>query len=213
MAHGSFITIEGVEGSGKTTQAAILADKLRERGQQVTVTREPGGTRAGELIRAIFLDPTVSLNGVAELMLVLADRSQHVRERLRPLLTAGSIVISDRYCDSTVAYQGYGRGLDLQLLAVLNRLASDSLEPALTIVLDCPAETGLQRTQARAAGTARGADRFEGEELEFHRRVRLGFLALARDNPSRIVVLDSTRELTEVSSDILRVVIERLGRT
>jgi dTMP kinase len=213
MAEGVFITLEGVEGSGKTTQAAILANELRKRGYQVIVTREPGGTRAGELIRAIFLDPTVSLEGVAELLLVLADRSQHVREKLRPSLAAGTIVISDRYCDSTIAYQGYGRGLDLGLLSELNRFAGDGLNPALTIVLDCPAEMGLERTQLRVAGMARRADRFEGEQLEFHRRVRQGFLALGRDNPSRIVVFDSTREVGEVSADILRIVMARLQRS
>ena len=114
MAAGVFITLEGVEGSGKTTQAGVLGDALRKSGRRITVTHEPGGTRAGETIRAIFLDPAVSLDVAAELLLVLADRAQHVREKLRPALAAGEIVISDRYSDSTTAYQGYGRGFDLK---------------------------------------------------------------------------------------------------
>ena len=153
MPAGVFITLEGVEGSGKTTQAAILGDALRKDGRRVTVTHEPGGTRAGETIRAIFLDPAVSLDVAAELLLVLADRAQHVREKLRPALASGEIVISDRYSDSTTAYQGYARGVDLKVLGELNRLATDNVTPDLTIVLDLPVETGLERTRARAKGT------------------------------------------------------------
>src|SRR5271169_3707079 len=175
MMAGIFITLEGVEGSGKTTQAAILGDALRKTGRRVTVTHEPGGTRAGETIRAIFLDPAVSLDVAAELLLVLADRAQHVREKLRPVIARGEIVISDRYSDSTAAYQGYGRGFDLKLLGELNHLASDRMKPDLTIVLDCAVEVGLERTRERALGDVRGPDRFEGEQLEFHRKVREGF--------------------------------------
>jgi dTMP kinase len=209
MARGWFITLEGIEGSGKTTQAAILAEALRARGNQVIMTREPGGTRAGELIRAIFLDSRIALEITAELLLVLADRAQHVCEKLRPALEAGQIVISDRYADSTVAYQGYGRGLDLKLVRDLNRLASDGIIPDLTIVLDCAPETGLERSKARAQGAVYIRDRFEGERLEFHRRVRDGFRAIARDEPARVVLLDSAREPGDVSSAILRIVLER----
>src|SRR5262249_51580490 len=150
------------------------------------VTHEPGGTRAGEAIRAIFLDPAVSLDVASELLLVLADRAQHVREKLRLAIGAGEIVISDRYSDSTVAYQGHGRGFDLKLLAELNRLATDSMIPDLTIVLDLPVETGLERTRARMKGAVRRPDRFEGEAAEFHRKVRDGFLAIARAEPARV---------------------------
>lgn len=209
MARGWFITLEGIEGSGKTTQAAILADALLARGNQVVVTREPGGTRAGESIRAIFLDSAISLEATAELLLVLADRAQHVREMLRPALEDGQIVISDRYSDSTIAYQGYGRGLDLKLLYDLNGLASDGITPDLTIVLDCPPEIGLARTQARAESAARARDRFEGEQLEFHRRVHDGFRVIARNEPSRVQLLDSARESREVSSAILSLILER----
>lgn len=212
MASGVFITLEGVEGSGKTTQAALLGNALRTDGRRVTITHEPGGTRAGETIRAIFLDPAVSLDVSAELLLVLADRAQHVREKLRPALARGEIVISDRYSDSTTAYQGYGRGFDLKLLGELNRLASDSTSPDLTIVLDLPVETGLERTRARAKGTRRGSDRFEGERAEFHRKVRAGFLAIAAAEPARIIVIDADRAVADVSGDIRRAVDELLSR-
>ena len=210
MNRGWFVTLEGIEGSGKTTQAELLANALRSRGDLVTITREPGGTRAGELIRAIFLDPTISLEHTAELLLVLADRAQHVREHLRPTLESGQIVVSDRYSDSTTAYQGYGRGLDLSLIGELNRLATDGITPDLTILLDCPPEVGLARTKARVHGAARAIDRFEGEQIDFHRRVHEGFRTIASREPSRVVLLDSTEETDIVSARILRLVLERL---
>jgi len=212
MGSGLFITLEGVEGSGKTTQAARLGQALRREHRPVTVTHEPGGTRAGEAIRSIFLDPAVSLDVSAELLLVLADRAQHVREKLRPRLAAGEIVISDRYGDSTIAYQGYGRGFDLKLLGDLNRLASDAIKPDVTLVLDLPVETGLERTRMRVKGATRAPDRFEGEALEFHRRVRDGFLAIARTEPDRVQVVDATRPLEVVHQDILHAVTTVLKR-
>jgi dTMP kinase len=212
MARGLFITLEGVEGSGKTTQAAILGDALTKSGRTAIVTHEPGGTRAGEAIRAIFLDPAVSLDVAAELLLVLADRAQHVREKVRPALEGDQIVICDRYSDSTTAYQGYGRGFDLKLLGDLNRLASDALKPDLTIVLDLAVETGLERTRARAMHGSRGADRFEGERAEFHRKVREGFLAVARAEPDRVVVINADRPRDAVTADIRRRVDELLKR-
>lgn len=210
MTRGRFITLEGIEGSGKTTQAAILARILRAQSYQVLVTREPGGTHAGELIRAIFLDNDIALEATTELLLVLADRAQHVCERLRPALEAGQIIISDRYSDSTVAYQGYGRGIDLKLINELNRLASGGIVPDLTIVLDCPPETGLARTQARAMGAAREHDRFEGERIEFHRRVREGFRMIACAEPSRVTLVDSARDASDVTDAVWSLVRERL---
>jgi dTMP kinase len=212
MGKGIFITLEGVEGSGKTTQTALVASALRAAGHRVTVTREPGGTRAGEAIRAIFLDPAVSLHAAAELLLVLADRAQHVREKLKPALAAGEIVLSDRYSDSTTAYQGYGRGLDLKLLDDLNRLASDGTRPDLTIVLDLPVETGLERTRARVRGDVRGPDRFEGEQVEFHRRVREGFLKIARDEPGRVITIDATRPPAEITALIAEAIVVLVTR-
>jgi len=212
MSNGLFITLEGVEGSGKTSHAARLADSLRARGRIVLLTHEPGGTRAGEAIRAIFLDPAVSLQVAAELLLVLADRAQHVVEKLKPALARGEVVISDRYADSTTAYQGYGRGFDLKLLGELNRLASDSVTPDLTILLDCPVETGLQRTRERTSTALRGPDRFEGADLDFHRRVREGFMSLARSDSARFAVVDSDRPREEVFANIAKLVDELIGR-
>ncbi len=212
MSNGLFITLEGVEGSGKTSHAARLADSLRAGGRIVLLTHEPGGTRAGEAIRAIFLDPAVSLQVAAELLLVLADRAQHVVEKLKPALARGEIVISDRYADSTTAYQGYGRGFDLKLLGELNRLASDNVTPDLTILLDCPVETGLKRTRERTTSDHRGPDRFEGADLDFHQRVREGFIALTRSDSARFRVVDSDRPREEVFADIAKLVDEVIGR-
>jgi dTMP kinase len=212
MANGLFITLEGVEGSGKTTQAKILGDALGQSGRRITVTHEPGGTRAGETIRAIFLDPAVSLDVAAELLLALADRAQHVREKLRPAIANGEIVISDRYSDSTTAYQGHGRGFDLKLLGELNRLATDGMTPDLTIVLDLQVEKGLERTRQRARGTGRGSDRFEGERAEFHRKVRDGFLAIAKAEPTRVIVLDADRPIETVTAEIHRAVDDLIKR-
>jgi dTMP kinase len=211
VAKGLFITLEGVEGSGKTSHAALLADRLRAAGRGVLLTHEPGGTRAGEAIRAIFLDPAVSLQVSAELLLVLADRAQHVVEMLKPALVRGEIVISDRYADSTTAYQGYGRGFDLKLLGELNRLAIGDVAPDLTILLDCSVEIGLARTRLRTSASDRGPDRFEGADLDFHRRVRGGFLALAKAEPERVRLVNAERSSAEVLADIIRLVDELIG--
>ena len=212
MAAGIFITLEGVEGSGKTTQAAILADELRRRGRRVMLTREPGGTRAGEAIRAIFLDPAVSLGVASELLLVLADRAQHVREKLRPALEAGEIVISDRYSDSTTAYQGHGRGFDLKLSMNSTVSPATVFSPRSRSCSTVRSRSDSVRTRARARSDVRGADRFEGEQVEFHRRVREGFMSIARAEPDRVTVIDSTRELAAVSTDILTAVERLVGR-
>ena len=212
MAAGLFITLEGIEGSGKTSHAGMLADALRAQGRTVMLTREPGGTRAGEAIRAIFLDPAISMQVAAELMLVLADRAQHVVEKLKPALARGEIVISDRYADSTTAYQGYGRGFDLQLLRDLNRMATDGVVPDLTIVLDCPVQTGLERTRLRTQQDLRGPDRFEGADLDFHHRVRAGFLALAQSDTARFRIVNSDRPSENVFAEISALVDELIRR-
>jgi dTMP kinase len=208
MSKGLFITLEGIEGSGKTSHAAALAERLRDQGRTVLLTHEPGDTRAGQVIRAIFLDPAISLQVSAELLLVLADRAQHVAEKLKPALGRGEIIISDRYADSTTAYQGHGRGFDLALIGQLNHLAADSLTPDLTILLDCPVETGLARTKLRTNTANQGPDRFEGADLEFHRRVRAGFLNLVKAEQQRVRLVNSDRPKADVFADITRLVDE-----
>lgn len=212
MASGVFITFEGIEGAGKSSHAARLADHLRAQGRRVLVTREPGGTRVGELVRGIFLDPAVSLEATAELLLALADRAQHVAETLKPALAEGQVVICDRFSDSTTAYQGHGRGFDLELIAQLNELASGGLVPDLTILLDCPVESGLARTRARGGGAP---DRFEAADGGFHLRVREGFKRIARANPRRVILIDSSQVPDLVGAEIraaVQTVIERLCR-
>jgi len=203
------ITLEGGEGAGKSSQAAQLGAHLRAIRRQVIISREPGGTELGERIRALTREPASLL---AELFLFEAARAQLVAGVVRPALDGGAVVILDRYADSTLAYQGYGRGFDLQLLAELNRLASDGMKPDLTIVLDCPVETGLDRTRRRARGDVRRPDRFEGEEVDFHRKVRAGFLAIAKAEPGRVTVVDSARDLDAVSADIRRALDDLIRR-
>lgn len=181
-----FAVIEGIEGSGKSTLQAGLAEALRARGRQVTTTREPGGSPLGDAIRSIFLSSELEVVPVAEAMLVNAARAQHVAALIRPALERGETVICDRFVDSTLAYQGYGRGLDLAMLRGLCDLAVGGLEPDLTIVLDC--DPTLSRHRLDERGSVR--DRLENERLGFHERVREGFLALARRG-SRHVVLDA----------------------
>jgi dTMP kinase len=204
-----FVTFEGVEGSGKTTQLQHLAVHLRARGHVVVETREPGGTPAGRAIRRLLLGPdAVPLSPLAELLLYCSDRTQHVSEVIRPALAAGSVVLSDRFSDSTLAYQGHARGLDLAVVRALDATARDGVWPALTFLLDCPAETGLARARARAGGR----DRFEREALAFHERVRAGFHTLAGAEPERFCVLDGTRPAEEVRARVIAETDRRLAR-
>jgi dTMP kinase len=200
---GIFLSFEGIEGSGKSTQAVLLADTLRAHGHEVVVTREPGGTQRGEVLRHLLLDPTEpSLAPGAELLLMLADRAQHVQELIAPALAANKVVITDRFMDSTTAYQGYGRGFERALLQQLNTLACGSYMPAMTFLMDLPVTEGLQRARHRRGETAT-ADHFEAESVAFHERVREGFLAIARAEPHRVHVLDATRSKEQVHQDIL----------
>jgi dTMP kinase len=206
---GSLITFEGIEGSGKSTHSALLAEHLRSLGWDPLVTREPGGTPLGEPIRHLLLDPGSSpIAPLAELLLYCADRAQHVAQVITPALAAGRPVICDRFSDSTVAYQGYGRGLDLELVHLLDRCARGDVTPALTFLFDCPAEEGLARARRRATAP----DRMEGASLEFHARVRQGFLALAAASPDRYRVLDATRTIEETQRQVRAAALERLGR-
>jgi len=180
-----FLTVEGIEGSGKSTLLCGLSDRLRSRGHEVFETREPGGTPVGDAIRALFLDRSVSIAPLTEALLVNAARAQHVADRIRPQLEAGRIVLCDRFVDSTLAYQGYGRGVDLTLLRGICDAATGGLEPDLTFVLDVSVETSRARTVSRG----RPVDRLEAEDDGFHERVRDGFLELARG--PRHCVLDA----------------------
>ena len=187
MSHGIFITLEGIDGTGKSTHARRLAAYLRKRGIATVLTREPGGTKVGEQIRRLLLNPKITkMSSLTELTLMYAAREQHLEEVVRPALARGQVVISDRYNDASFAYQGYGRGLDLSMLHGLCDLAVGGLEADLTIVLDC--DPTLSRRRLDARGSAR--DRLENERLGFHERVREGFLALARGG-TRHVVLDA----------------------
>ena len=197
---GLFITFEGPEGSGKTTQIRLLADWLGGQGREVLTTREPGGTRIGEAIREVLLSPAhTEMCAEAEILLFSAARAQIVRETLQPHLIRGGVVLCDRFADSTLAYQGYGRLLDLDTLRQITRFATGGLVPALTICLDLPVVEGLRRKQG---GDQAEWNRMERERLDFQERVRRGYLALAVTEPQRWFVLDALREIEVIQTEV-----------
>ena len=208
------ISFEGGDGSGKSTQLRLLEGYLSGRGQACLCTREPGGTRLGKMIRKVLLEAgDESISSQTELFLYLADRAQHVQEVIEPALVSGRLVLCDRFTDSTLAYQGYGRGVDLGMLRQMNAIASRGLTPDLTFLLDCPVELGLSRTARRMEERRtlqRREDRFEREEVEFHERVRQGFLELARAEAERFYVLDASRSIQEVHEEIRGIVDRQL---
>jgi dTMP kinase len=200
-----FISLEGIEGSGKTTQIERLAQYLESNGMECLTTRQPGGTDIGKNIRSILLDPSNhNLQPMAELLLYLADRAQHIDEIIKPALTAGKTVICDRYFDATVVYQGHARGLHIDLLLELHRLLFDNLKPDITLLLDLSPQLGLKRAWRQLdSGQRVGYEsRFENEALPFHEKVRAGYLELARLEPQRYRVLDATRSPDQVFDDI-----------
>ncbi|MFM8551393.1 MAG: dTMP kinase [Nitrospiraceae bacterium] len=196
---GLLITVEGVEGSGKTTQCARLAKRLREAGHRVLETREPGGTPLAEQIRSLLLDTdrTEPIAPECESLLVFACRSQHVSQVIAPAIRNGAIVLCDRFVDSTLAYQGYGRGLDVKTLRSLNRFATNGLVPSLTLLFDLSVQAGLSRRRRDELEL----NRLDREAKQFHERVRRGFLALAAQDPRRIKVLDAQADPDRVEAE------------
>ena len=218
-----FVTIEGVEGAGKSTLRSGLADATRQFGIEVVVTREPGATTLGRALRSLLLSPENSnIDPLAELMLFSADRAQHVNEVIRPALNRGALVICDRFIHSTLAYQGYGRGLDLTALRFLNNLVTGGLTPEMVLYLDLSPEVGLTRAQHRVEKSTAGfnlksviesgvvpgqSDRFESQSIEFHRAVRTGFLNLAKEPSERFVTIDASKS----SDDVLRTAVAAIA--
>ena len=196
---GFFITFEGTDGAGKTTQIQRLSADLKRANYDVYLTREPGGTAISEQIRNILLNPDYSeMAAITELLLYAASRAQHVSEVIKPALKSGKIVICSRFADATVIYQGYGRGVDLEKIYNLNRIATDNVTPDITFVLDLPVEIGLQRIQK----SRKKLDRLEGEKIEFHRRLRKGYQLLAKQEPQRLKIIDAQANSEQVYTQI-----------
>lgn len=201
-----FITFEGIEGCGKTTQIKRIAKRLSRNGIPIITTLEPGGTSIGQNIRRIVLDShNKNLSHLAELALYAADRAQHIEEVIKPALDQRKWVICDRFFDATVAYQGTARGLDMELIRMLNEKVTKGIQPDITFLLDCPVEVGLDRALERNRTLSpKGQDRFEKERLDFHMKVRRGYLELARNNPKRFVIIDATLAKNEVEQEIFK---------
>lgn len=202
---GLFITLEGPEGAGKTTQLARLEARLRGTGRRVTVTREPGGTPLGLRVREVVLDPALDMGPLSEFLLYSASRAQLVQDVLRPALERGDVVLCDRYFDSSLAYQGAGRGLPLALLRDLTREVTGGLTPDLTLLLDLDPALGLERAAQRGQ-----PDRLEKADLAFHKRVRAGFLQLAQAEPQRFAVLDAAQGADAVEAELWAAVESKL---
>ena len=204
---GIFITLEGPDGSGKTTQAHLLSRWLQKRGRDVVLTREPGGSDIGDQIRDILHDSgNTAMAPQTEFLLYSASRAQHVSRLILPSLKAGKVVISDRYTDSSLAYQGYGRGLDLEMLQEITAFATQGLQPDLTVYFDIAAGEGLER-RLLGGGTW---NRMDAEALAFHQRVRAGYLELASAEPERWEVIDANRPIDDVQEDVRGTVLARL---
>ena len=204
-----FITLEGIEGSGKTTQIGYLTAYLEAKGHCCKITREPGGTSIGEQIRSVLLNgKNKDMDPVAELLLYMADRAQHVHTVVKPALDAGKTIICDRYFDATMVYQGYARGLDKPLISQLHELVFSGLTPDVTLLLDLPPEIGLKRawTAIRSGGRVSNETRFEEEKITFHQKVREGYLDLAKKEPSRFRIIDATQNERDVKDAIIKAI-------
>ena len=198
MKQGMFRTFEGADGCGKTTQMKLLAQYLNKNGYDVVITREPGGKGLGEKVREILLNYDGEVSSVCESFLFLADRAQNIDIIVKPAIESGKIVLCDRHVDSTVAYQGYGRGLDIDRINMLNNLATSGKKPDLTFVFDIDVETSMKRV-------GREKDRMESAGIEFHERVRKGYLEIAKSEPERVKVIDATRTIEEIHNDVIRI--------
>ena len=199
MAKGLFITFEGADGCGKSTQMELLAKDLQNKGYEVVLTREPGGKGLGEKIRGLLLNYNGEVSDRCESFLFLADRAQNIDMIVKPAIAAGKIVLCDRHTDSSVAYQGYGRGLDIEQINVLNNLATNGLKPDLTFVFDIDVETSMKRV-------GKEKDRMESAGKDFHNRVRNGYLEIAKQEPKRIKVLDATESIEEIHKKVTEII-------
>jgi dTMP kinase len=208
----AFITFEGIDGCGKSTQLRMLASELRLRGREVVSTREPGGTPLGVRIRQLVLDAEEQVDPLAELLLYAADRAQHVRTHVRPALESGHVVLSDRYADATVAYQGAGRGFPPELVSELVVLATGGLMPDLTLIFDLPVDES-QRRQARRTSKGHKADRLDAEDAAFHTRVRDAYLRIAAAEPERVRVIDAAGSVQETQAHVMRAVMPFLEKS
>ena len=210
-----FITFEGVEGSGKTTQIQRLKKYLTRKGIPCKVTREPGGPPISEKIRKILLDPDHrEMLPLSELFLYEASRAQHIKEVIKPFLKKGGVILCDRFNDATLAYQGYGRKIDCDLIQKLNRFSSQGIEPDLTLLLDCPSDLGLKRAlQRNRISKNEKEGRFEREKIQFHRRVRKGYLAIAKKEPRRVKIIDTRAGEEKVFEEIREIVDDLLVRS
>jgi dTMP kinase len=207
---GTFITFEGIDGSGKSTQLRLLNNYLRAHGCQVLITREPGGTTLGLRLREVLLDAAEEVDPVTELLVFAADRAQHVRRKVRPALESGAVVISDRYADATIAYQGAGRGFPPELISQIVQLATGGLKPDLTLLFDVSIEESVSRTTRRSTGKSSGRsgrDRLDIEAAEFHARVRDAYLSLANAEPERIKVIDTSGPVERTHERVKQVII------
>jgi len=210
---GIFITLEGIDGTGKSTQMRLLVKHLLDRGRRVVVTREPGGTKLGEQVRAILLaSKTGRVAPLAELALIYAARAQHLEEVVRPALARGQLVVSDRFNDASLAYQGHGRGLGKVTVRAFDRIVCGRIQPQLTLLLDLDPQVALARAQGRELRRSSAQSRFETQGLKFHQRVRAGYLAIARREPHRVKVVSANRPVAEIQAEIRTIVDEFLWR-